>query len=53
MYTKELVMIVLLPTPSPCPHAYLSSFPIVTVPDMVVLIKAMKPKSCVLDPISA
>ena len=43
----------LSPTLSSCQHAYLNSFPIVTVPDTVVLIKAMKPKSCVLDPIPA
>ena len=33
--------------------AYLSSFPIVTNHDVGVLIKNMKPKACVLDPIPA
>ena len=39
--------------PTPCTSAYLSSFPIVTNHDVGVLIKNMKPKACVLDPIPA
>ena len=38
---------------TPCTSAYLSSFPIVTNHDVGVLIKNMKPKACVLDPIPA
>ena len=39
--------------PTLCTSAYLSSFPIVTNHDVGVLIKNMKPKDCILDPIPA